>query len=154
MFFDDSATAFTRLASVLRPHGRLAFLSWQDDAENEVFTIPLRAFAAYVSPSGPSADRLFTDPRQIITLLSGTGWGDIQVTAVSEPARLGSDVDDVLRYTRSMPVMRNLMANLNDPVLSKRALAAVAEQYLAYQRPDGVWVRAAAWLVTARRRTR
>jgi hypothetical protein len=53
-----------------------------------------------------------------------------------------------------MPLMRNLMANLNDPVLSKRALAAVAEQYLAYQRPDGVWVRAAAWLVTARRRTR
>jgi hypothetical protein len=27
----------------------------------------------------------------------------------------------------------------------------IAEQYAARERPDGVWVRAAAWLVTAHR---
>jgi hypothetical protein len=35
--------------------------------------------------------------------------------------------------------------------VTERVLAEVADQYAARQRPDGVWVRAAAWLVTARR---
>jgi hypothetical protein len=38
-----------------------------------------------------------------------------------------------------------------DEALTERVLAAISEQYAARQRPDGVWVRAAAWLVTARR---
>ena len=110
MFFDDATTAFARLAAVLRSHGRLAFLSWRDDAENELSAIPLRAFPACALPPRPSADALFTDPRQIITLLSKTGWGDVQITAISELAWLGSDVNDVLRYVRGMPVIRNMTA--------------------------------------------
>jgi len=35
--------------------------------------------------------------------------------------------------------------------LTEQVLAAIAGQYRARQRPDGIWVRAAAWLVTARR---
>ena len=91
------------------------------------------------------------DPRQITKLLSGTGWEDVEVTPVHEPAWIGSDVDDVMRYVGSMPMIQNFTAGLDDPVLSEQVLAAVAEQYHALQRPDGIWVRAAAWLVTARR---
>jgi len=151
MFFEDPRAAFADIAAVLRPHGRLAFLCWQDDAHNEVFAIPLRAFSAYTQLSEPSAADLFTDPRQIAELLSGTGWQAIQVTPVTAPAWIGSDVDDVMSYIRGMPMIRNLTASLDDQALSERVLAAVAGQYSAHQRPDGIWVRAAAWLVTARR---
>ena len=138
MFFGDPLTAFARLAAVVRPHGRLAFLCWQDDSENEVFAIPLRAFGTYVQLPGPSANQLFVDPRQITALLSGTGWEDVEVTSVDEPAWLGSDVNDVMRYVLGMPMIRNLTACLDDPALSERVLDAVAEQYAARQRSNGV----------------
>jgi hypothetical protein len=150
MFFGDSTAAFASIAAVVCRGGRLAFLCWQDDTQNEVFAIPLRAFGANVKLSSEAAD-LFVEPPRIRALLSGTGWREVRITPVREPAWVGSDVDDVMRYVRGMPMICNLIADVNDPTLAERALANVAEEYAARQRPDGVWVRAAAWLVTARR---
>ncbi len=151
MFFDDAAAAFASIASAVRPDGRLAFLCWQDDAENEVFAIPLRSFAAYTQLPGPNADDLFVDPMRIGELLSGTGWQDVQVSPVTERAWIGSDVDDVMGYIWGMPLIQDLTASLNDPAVTRRVMAAIAEEYDVRQNADGVWVRAAAWLVTARR---
>jgi ubiquinone/menaquinone biosynthesis C-methylase UbiE len=151
MFFHDPDAAFASIAAAVRPGGRLAFLCWQDDTKNEVFAIPMRPFAAHMELSGPAAGDLFTDPQRITGLLSGTGWKDIQITPVTEPSRTGSDVDDVMSYVRGMPMIRNLAASLEDPALTEYLLATVSDEYAARQRPDGIWVRAAAWLVTARR---
>jgi len=151
MFFNDPGAAFANIAAVVRPRGRLAFLCWQDDTQNEVFAIPMRPFGTHMQPPGPAASDLFVDPHQITELLSGTGWKDIQITPVMESAWIGSDVDDVMTYVRGMPMIRNLAASLEDPTLTEHLLAAVADEYAARQRPNGVWVRAAAWLVTARR---
>lgn len=152
MFFDDPKAAFASIATVVRPGGRLAFLCWRDDSENEVFAIPLRAFGAYPQPPGPTADDLFVDPGRIITLLTGSGWQDVQVTPVTERAWIGSDVSDVMGYVCGMPRIRELIATLG-PTVTDRALAAIAEEYSTRQGADGVWVRAAAWLATARRTT-
>jgi len=130
---------------------RLAFLCWQDDAQNEVFAIPLRAFGRHARLPEPAADGLFIDPARITRLLSGTGWQDIEVVPVNEDARMGSDVGDVMRYVRSMPRIRAIADGLDDPVLSERVLADVAEEYAERERPDGIFVRAAAWVVTANR---
>lgn len=151
MFFDDPAVAFVSIAAVLRSGGRLAFLCWRDDTENEVFAIPLRAFSANSQLRDPAAYDLFADPQRITELLSDTGWREITITAVTERAWIGSDVDDVMAYIRGMPRIRDLIASLDDPTGAGRALTAIAEQYAARQADDGVWVRAAAWLVTARR---
>jgi len=151
MFFDDPAAAFASIAAILRPGGRLAFLCWRDDTENEVFAIPLRAINACSQWPDPAADDLFADPRRMRELLSRTGWHEIAITPVTEQAWIGSDVDDVMAYIRGMPRISDLIAGLDDPAAAERALTAVAEQYAARQTPDGVWVRAAAWLVTARR---
>lgn len=152
MFFADPLAAFASLAAVVRPRGRLAFLCWQDDTRNEVFAIPLRAFGAHAQFPEPSAANLFVDPQRITGLLSGTGWEDIRVAPVNEPAWIGSDVDDVMSYVRGMPMIRNVTTSLDNPALTERVLATIAGQYRARQHPDGIWVRAAAWLVTARRR--
>ena len=149
MFFDDSRAAFAGLAAAARPHGRLAFLCWQDDTQNEIFAIPMRAFGAYTRLPGPPVGDLFVDPRRITELLCGSGWEDVRVGPVNEWAWIGSDVKDVMSYIRGMPVIRTLAASL-DSVLTARVLAAIEEQYNVRQRPDGIWVHAAAWLVTAR----
>jgi ubiquinone/menaquinone biosynthesis C-methylase UbiE len=151
MFFDDPTAAFVSLAAVLRRRGRLAFLCWQHDMQNEVFAIPLRAFGAHTELPGPTVGDLFFDPRQVTRLLSRTGWENIQVEAISEPAWMGSDVADVMTYVRGTPMIRTLAASLRDRMLTERVMGTIAEQYAARQRPDGVWVRAAAWLVTAYR---
>jgi SAM-dependent methyltransferase len=151
MFFEDPHAAFTSIAAVVRPDGRLAFLCWQDDTQNEVDALPLRAFGANAQLPGPTSSDVFVDPRQITELLSSTGWKDVRITPVTEPAWTGSDVDDVMSYVRGMPMIRNLIASLNDQALAERVLADVADEYAARERSDGVWVRAAAWLVTARR---
>ena len=151
MFFDDPAAAFGNFSAGVRPGGRLAFLLWQDDQHNEVFGILLGAFPVGPRLPSPSRDALFEDPRRVSELLSGTGWEDVRTVAVNESAWMGSDVADVMSYVRGMRVVRDLTAQLGDDALTERALASVAEQCAARQRPDGVWVRAGAWLVTARR---
>ena len=150
MFFGDPRAAFASLGVTVRRHGRLVFLCWQDETRNELFNIPLRAFGAHTRLPGPSASALFVDPGRITELLSGTGWEDVQVASVNEPAWLGSDVDDVMSYVRGMPTIRALAASLNDPSLTDRVLGTIEEQYRVRQSPDGIWVPAAAWLVTAR----
>jgi hypothetical protein len=54
-------------------------------------------------------------------------------------------------YVRDMRMVRVLADQLGDQGLTERALATVADDYAARQRADGVWVQAAAWLVTASR---
>lgn len=151
MFFEDPAAAFANIAAALRPRGRLAFMCWQGDMLNELFAIPLRAFGNVMQLPGPVGGDLFGDPRQVTELLSGSGWENIHIEAVSGPAWMGSDVTDVMSYVRGMPMIRNLAADLADQALTERVLATVAEQYSARQHLDGVWVHAAAWLVTALR---
>jgi ubiquinone/menaquinone biosynthesis C-methylase UbiE len=151
MFFEDPAAAFARIAAALCHGGRLAFLCWQHDMHNELFAIPLHAFGTRTQRPGPAACELFADPQKVTGLLSTTGWENIQIDAVSEPAWMGSDVTDVMSYVRGMPMIRSLAAGLRDEALTERAMATIADQYAARQRHDGVWVRAAAWLVTANR---
>jgi ubiquinone/menaquinone biosynthesis C-methylase UbiE len=152
MFFDDPATAFSSIAAAVRSGGRLAFLCWRPDAENEVFAIPQRAFSANAPESVPARDDLFADPERVSALLAGAGWAGIRADPVTQPAWIGSDVDDVIGYVRGMEAVRRIAAAAGgDDRLVERALAAMAGEYAARQAPDGVWVEAAAWLVTARR---
>lgn len=152
MFFDDPGAAFRNIALAARPGGRLAFLCWRPDAENEVFAIPLRALGALQTGSGTGRGGLFEDPVRLAGLLAGAGWTGIEAQPVTVPARIGSDVDDVIGYMRGMSLVRRAAAEAGDdqaPI--ERALDAMAGEYAARQAPDGIWVEAAAWLVTARR---
>jgi ubiquinone/menaquinone biosynthesis C-methylase UbiE len=151
MFFDDPVAAFGNIVGALRPGGRLAFLCWQDDAHNELFAIALRAFQAHAPlPDMVDRDR-FADPGEVTEIIAAAGGTDIRVEPVNEPARLGSDVADVLGYVQGMGRFRTMLAGLDDPAVADRVLAGMAEEFAAREHPDGVWVEAAAWLVSARR---
>jgi len=151
MFFDDPAAAFANIAAGVRPGGRLAFLCWQDDDHNEMFGIPLNAFMECTQLPRPDRDGLFEDPRRVTELLNGAGWTDVRTEAINEQAWLGTDVADVMSYVRRIRTVENLVAELADDALAERALASAAEHYAARLRPDGVWIGAGVWLVTARR---
>jgi ubiquinone/menaquinone biosynthesis C-methylase UbiE len=150
MFFTDPAVAFANIAGAVRPGGRLAFLCWQDDRHNEMFAITVRAFGCDVVLPG-QANALFTDPQQVTALLSGAGWSGIRIDPLHESVWLGADAADVMEYTSGLARVRALATALDDPARAGSAFAAMAQEYRAHERPDGVWVGAAAWLVRAQR---
>jgi SAM-dependent methyltransferase len=150
LFFDDPGAAFAHLRAALRPGGRLAFLAWQPELVNEVFAIAPRAFREHGALPDGDGDDLFTDPGRIAGLLAGAGFAGVRVQAVHEPARLGDDVADVLGYVRGSARVRELFAGAGTAV-ADRVLATMTAEFAARERPDGVWVEAAAWLVTASR---
>lgn len=149
MFFEDPATAFANLFGALRPGGRLAFLSWQGESNNDLFAIPERAFRAHTPMPAPVGEDVFSNPRRMTVLLTRTGGTKVHIEPLHEPARLGSDVADVMAYICAMARYRRLVAELGDAAAAP--LASLAEEYAARQRPDGVWVDLAAWLVRAER---
>ena len=153
MFFDDPLAAFANLAATLRPDGRLAFLCWQPEERNEVFSLPPRAFATQLKSPVPGVDGPFADPVWVSDLLTEAGFTDCRITALREPARIGADVDDVLAYVRQTSRVRELAARYPDDAFLRRVWDTLAGEYATRQRPDGVWVEAAAWLVVAARRS-
>ena len=148
MFFSEPLIAFTSIANVVRPGGRLAFLCWRDDIRNEFTSIPLRILSSYTPLPTPAGNDLFVDEQEIRELLSDTGWEDIRIELVDELMWMGCDATDVMTYVRGIPVVRGLTKGL-DTVLAEEAFATLKEEYAARQRPGGVWVRGTAWLVTA-----
>ncbi|MFF5081799.1 class I SAM-dependent methyltransferase [Actinoplanes sp. NPDC000266] len=134
MFFDDPAAAFRNLRST---GGRLAFLCWQEALVNEVFAIPLRLLGA-AAGGDP-----FADAAWIERLLTSAGYSEVRVRELREPARLGDDARDVAAYFMDSTQISELAAG------RPGAEEAIIEAFRARERPGGVWVEAAAYLVTA-----
>lgn len=155
MFFDNPSAAFANIAAALRPGGRLAFTCWQEMSRNDWLTVPFAAVAAHATlPGLPAADEpgpfALADPQKIRRLLASAGFGHTGIEALEEDRWIGTGIDDVIGYYTSMPLARPLLANA-DKHTTTAVLQALRDALHAYQRPEGVVLRSAAWLVTARR---
>ena len=138
MFFSNPYAAFEHLATVVRPDGRLAFLCWQDDTENQVLGIPQRIFDTHLPPSGPDINKLFFHQPEIANLLNSGGWKVADIKEVNEKARVGSDVNDVMNYIRSTPSFQTRTTNFEDQALKDKILAEVEAEYVEREHSDGV----------------
>ena len=87
---------------------------------------------------GATVGDVFFDPMQVTSLLYRTGWEEVQIDAVTEPAWIGPDVADVMSYVQGMLMIRSLTAGLRDEALTERVLATIADQYaVAFKSTDG-----------------
>jgi SAM-dependent methyltransferase len=152
MFFDDHAAAFANIRSAMRPGGRLAFVCWSDRSANEYWTVPYDALAPHlglappvVRPNGPFA---LADPQYVRTVLGQAGWQNVEIGELRKPLRVGDDAEDAVAFEVSDPETAEDLAT-TDPATAARAVADLRAAFAARQRPDGVWLAAAAWLVTA-----
>ncbi|MGH9185794.1 MAG: class I SAM-dependent methyltransferase [Acidimicrobiales bacterium] len=155
MFFADPVTAFTNIGSALVAGGRLAFLCWQDVTRNAWITVPASAALAHVPiPDLGAADEpgpfSLADPNRISDLLTRAGFTDIETTSVEAPLRLGSDADDAVSFLSGTGIARALLESV-DPDTATRALDAIRDALRPYERPDGLCLGGAAWLVTSHR---
>ena len=151
MFFDDAGAAFGNLRTALRRGGRLAFVCWRTRAENPYFTIGYAEAAAALglrAMPGPGAAFSLADADQVRALLSGAGFGDIELVKADEPLLVGRDVDDALDFERTSPTGGEILTGLG-PAQVDEMTRLVRDRLRAYASPDGVTMPGAAWLVTA-----
>jgi SAM-dependent methyltransferase len=155
MFFDDPEAAFANLAAAVRSGGRLCFVCWQDLLANEWLAVPAVAIAAHVGipdlpePGAPGPFAL-ADAERTRDLLSSAGWGDVVVQAHQDDMAMGRDPEDVLAFMLADEMGRRLVDG-KDPDAVKAGTEAALEALRGHVTPDGVVLRGAYWLVTARK---
>lgn len=157
MFFSDPVAAFANLRRALRPGGRLVFACWQELLRNEWMFVP---GAAAVAASGlppsmpePGAPGPFSlcDPRRVEEVLSGAGFGGVDLLDVTNAVVVPVDrLDDVVRGSTRMGAVREQLEHFpDDPAMRERIVAGVREE-LDRRVVDGeLRLSSAAWVVSA-----
>ena len=108
--------------------------------------VPIPALGAPGAP-GPFS---LADPDRINAVLTGAGLGQIGITPLVAPLKLGRDAADAVNFIAGTGLARTLLDQA-DPSTARRALEAVADTLRPYETPGGVLLDGAAWLVTATR---
>ena len=146
MAFADPVEAFGNLHQALKPEGRLAFVCWRSLTENELDLLPLRA--AGLEGAVNMTPFTFEDPARVRGVLRAAGF-DYEIAVEPHEQNVGSGgleamlsvvltVGPLGRILREAPSLRD---SAEEPV--RRALAAC-------DGADGVTLKAATWIVTAR----
>lgn len=154
MFFADPVAAFANLCRALRAGGRLAFLCWRDPADNPFMTAPLEAALHLFPEPPPPADPLapgpfaFADPARVEGILKDAGFAAIALAPLDLPAG-GHPLDRALHLALSVGPLSRLLRE--QPDLREQAREAVRAALAAHDGPDGVRLRTATWLVSARK---
>src|SRR5436305_658987 len=134
MFFADPEAAFANIARALRPGGRLTFACCQELFANEWMFIP---GAAAITVSGemppmpaPGEPGPFSlaDPARIEALLTGAGFGAIEVAPANQEIVVGADwVDRAVTAMSGIGVVREVLAKRDDPLFHEQVHAAVRD---------------------------
>ncbi|MER6125254.1 class I SAM-dependent methyltransferase [Streptomyces sp. NPDC001795] len=159
MFFADPAAAVGNIGKALRPGGRLAFVCMSDPARCQWVHVYGAVRAALPLPpqeatafDGPGMFSL-SDPSVIRQGLGAAGFDDVHAEPVEAVGNFGRDTDDADHLLRSGPGQHlvSLLDSASDGGGADRARAALCAALVEYERPTGIHLRTAAWLVTATR---
>jgi SAM-dependent methyltransferase len=84
MFVPDIQKALAEMRRVLKPDGRVSFITWGSMEENPLFSTMLRPFLKYVEvpPPPPDAPHVFrfADESKLANLITAAGFQDVRVT--------------------------------------------------------------------------
>ena len=152
MFFGDPGAAFANIGRSLRPGGRLALLTWQGLERNEWIREFSGALAAGRELPGPPTDAPgpfgLSDPVRVRGILSGAGFGDVELEGTTEPIWFGTDADDAHRFVLGQ---LGWMLDGLDGEGRARAIDALHVTMAAHTTADGVVYESGAWLIRATR---
>jgi len=158
MFFEDARAAFANLRRALRPAGRMAFVCWQAPSANPWAELPLRAVMKVLGSNElpelfrPECPVLFyfSDPDRVRAILSDAGLSDIEVERFDRSLSVGGarTLEEASAYCRQIGPAARAMADA--PATLRPALeAAIASALAPFVSERGVWMEAAAFIVTA-----
>ncbi|WP_406053874.1 class I SAM-dependent methyltransferase [Streptomyces sp. NBC_01077] len=149
MFFSDPASAFSNVATALRPGGRLVQLVWQAPSCNEWFTTFSRTLAGCefsIPPGDEPGPFSLLDPDRVRDLLTGAGFAEPKFEKLSAPMNFGHDADDAFWFISTL-----FGWMLGDAENRDRALADLRANIESHAKQDGIMYSSATWLITAER---
>jgi SAM-dependent methyltransferase len=148
MFFGDREAAFGNIARALRPGGRLALITWQPPAANEWFTELAAGRNLPGPPPGAPGPFALADPGYVRDMLTGTGFGAVDVEDVVAPMWFGHDADDAYAFIAGLLgwMQEGLSGGQRGQALD--ALRATIDRH---QTAGGIVYGSGAWLIQARR---
>ena len=149
MAFRDPVKAFENLRQALKPGGRLAFVCWRSLAENDLDLVPLRA--AGLEGSADMTPFALEDPARVSEILSSAGFDEVGVEPFDQNVGSGGLGAMLAVVTAVGPLGRILR---EAPSLRAAAETQVRRALAARGGPDGVTLKAATWIVTARAASR
>ena len=152
MFFGDPVAAFTSIARVVRPGGRVVLLVWQGPEANEWIRELSGALAAGrdlpLPPIGAPGPFAQSDPEQVRDLLSAVGFCDLSIESWSGPMWFGADAQDAHGFI--VGLMGWMLEGL-DVDVRERALGKLRETVNNHATLSGVTFDSATLLITASR---
>ena len=155
MFFDDPKAAFTHMARLAAPGCGLLFSCFRARADNPFFNEVARLLPAQDPPGDPEGPGpfAFADPARVERILTAAGWREVALAPFdfAMVAGGGADpVEDAAQYFLCIgPAARAAAALAPD---ERERFADRVRALAARNVFDGiVSLRAAAWLVTARK---
>jgi ubiquinone/menaquinone biosynthesis C-methylase UbiE len=154
MFFPDPVAAFRNIHRALKPDARLVFSCWRAHAEHPWAFVPETAAKPFLPPSPPSIPDApgryaFANPDRVRRILAEAGFRNLKVEKFDARVYLGATAEEAAASAiDSGPLMRTL--EQADAETRRKVRAAVTERLAKEMAPDGIWLMAAAWLVSAR----
>ena len=153
MFFDEPKAAFANLRSALVDEGRLVFVCWQVPKENQWLSVAGQAVQPFLPAAeaqdprapGPFA---FADPDWIQEILSDSGYSNIAVESITPDLRVGGTVEEAMYFQGRIGPLARAFAELDEETRAQ-ANDAVRAALNEYVTDEGVFLRSAAWLVSA-----
>jgi SAM-dependent methyltransferase len=155
MFFDEPAGALANIRAALRPAGRLAFTVWREAERNGWSSIPAAVIARHLPQPGgakpparlPGAFAL-ADRADVLAVVVGAGFEDVEIEALDHGSHVGRDVDDALAFFDR--VAGRALRTVAPPHVLDQIEADLRDRLAEHLTPMGVVVPASAWLVSAR----
>lgn len=153
MFFDDPVAAFDNIRRSLAPNGRLGFVCWRGLEENPLDMVPLEAALPVltVAPDlGLTSPGPFSlaDADFVHCVLSEAGFAEIEIEPHDELVGSG-DIDAMLAVCLRVGALGKILRE--QPELREAAQPLVRAALATHDGPDGVKLKAATWIATARR---
>jgi SAM-dependent methyltransferase len=155
MFFEDPPAAFAHVRELLKPGGRLAFVCWRAMQENawawETLAVALPLLKEPPPAMPPDAPGPFSlaEAARIESVLRAAGWEQIAATPFDTDYVLGGSPEQAVElFLRLGPLGRLIREQQLDPGSIRGALQSLMARHVGER---GVSMRAACWIVTARR---
>ena len=160
MFFNDPVAALRNVHKVLHDEGRLAFACWQTLDKSPWIALQMQAVMPLIPedqrppPAQEDAPGPFSfgDPDRLNETLSQAGFVNIEMEDFAPAVTLFGlkDVEDVLDFALEVGPASAFFETMTEET-KVLAREAVREAYAPYATEDGVVMKTAAWIVTAKK---
>jgi len=156
MFFSNPVAAFINIRQTLQPDGRLAFICWQPVAANQWVSLALDVVENYISlppssnPEEPDAFS-FGDPERVEQILEIAGFVDISIQNYETQFNIGADLDEAVTFLTHLGPASGVIESLEFSSATRgHIITDLFETMAPYETEDGVNLKAATWIVTAK----